>query len=413
MKHIKKNLILASTIIVIICIVIYFFSGSKETSKMNFDSTKVTRGNVSTSVTATGTLEAITSVDVGTQVSGLIKKLYVDYNSVVKKGQLLAELDRTNLQNSLFSALSTLKSNRSDYEYQLKNYKRIKLLHSKQLVSDADLDVAYDSYAKAKGTYEGSKADYEKAKTNLGYAMIYSPIDGIILSKEVEEGQTVAASTSTPTLFKIARDLKKMQVVANVDEADIGGVMKDQRVSFTVDAYPDETFSGTVTQVRQNATTTNNVVTYEVVINAPNENLKLKPGLTASVTIYTQEKINPLIVSSKALRFTPDADIIGKNYQVVNAKNMKTDETHKILWKREGNKFIAIPVVIGISDGTNTEIVSGINEGTQVVLDAESAQTTSQVSSDSSSNASQSSSTSTTSESSPFAPTPPGKSKKK
>ena len=411
MKNIKRNLILVSTIIVIVCIIMYIFSGSKETGKMNFDNAKVARGSVSTSVTATGTLEAITSIDVGTQVSGLVSKIYVDYNSVVKKGQLLAELDKTNLQNSLNSARSTLMSNRSDYEYQLKNYNRIKMLNKKQLISDADLEVAYDSYRKAKGTYEVSQSDYEKAKTNLGYAVIFSPIDGVVLSKEVEEGQTVTASMTTPTLFKIAKDLKKMQVIANVDEADIGGVTKGQRVSFTVDAYPDETFSGTVTQVRQNATTTNNVVTYEVVINAPNENLKLKPGLTASVTIYTQEKINTLIIPSKALRFTPDADIIGKKYQVVNAKNMKTDETHKILWKREGNKFIAIPVVIGISDGTNTEIVSGINEETQVVLDAESAQATPQVSSDNSSNASQSSST--TSESSPFAPTPPGKSKKK
>ncbi len=417
MKHVKKNVTLIAVIVVVIGIIAWFCLGSKKESKTNFEMTKVTRGNVSTSVTATGTVDAITSVEVGTQVSGLVSKLYVDYNSNVKKGQLLAELDKINLMNSLNSAKSSLVSEKSDLDYQLKNFKRQQMLHKKQLISEADYETAYNSYADAKGKYEAGKANYNTAKTNLGYAMIYSPIDGVVLSKEVEVGQTVTASMTTPTLFKIAKDLKKMQVVANVDEADIGNVAVGQRVSFTVDAYPDDTFSGTVKQVRQNATTTNNVVTYEVVINAPNENLKLKPGLTANVTIYTKEEANTLTVPAKALRFTPDVDIIGKGFQVINAKNITTDDTHKILWKREGNKLIAIPVVIGISDGTNTEILSGINEGTEVVLNANMTQTQTNVSGSSSGQSSTQSdsqnSSSSTSESSPFAPTPPGKSKKK
>lgn len=408
----KKSIFIVLAAIVVLGSISWILWGPTPQNEITFENTKVKRGDISTSITATGTVKAITSVDVGTQVTGLVSKLYVDYNSTVKKGQLLAELDKTNLENSLNSARSTMRSNRTEYEYQTNNYKRIKALHDKKLVSESDYDTAADSYHKAKDTYDVSKNDYSKAQTNLSYASIYSPINGVVLSKEVEEGQTVTASMSTPTLFVIAQNLKKMQVIANVDEADIGNVKVGQRVSFTVDAYPESTFNGNVTQVRQEATTTNNVVTYEVVINAPNEDLKLKPGLTANVTIYTLDKKNILTIPSKALRFSPDFDLIGKEDQVINAKNMKTDETHKILWKRIGKKFIAIPVVVGISDGTNTEIISGIKENENVILDATSGVMPGQTQS-SGSPSDNSSKSGTTSESSPFAPTPPGGNKKK
>lgn len=338
--------------------------------KLTFATTRVERGTIGSSITATGTIEPITQVEVGTQVSGIIAKIYVDYNSVVKKGQLLAELDKTNLENALQSAEANMNTAKTEYDYQLKTYERNKALHDKGLVSDNDYEQAYYTYRKASNDYEVSKNNYEEARTNLGYAMIYSTIDGIVLSKEVEEGQTVAAAMETPTLFIIAQDLKQMQVVADVDEADIGNVREGQRVTFTVDAYPEDEFEGYVTQVRQEATTTNNVVTYEVVIKAPNEDLKLKPGLTANVNIYTLEKQDVLTVPAKALRFSPDAEIIGKDGIVEKDPSIREDATHKILWQREGNTFRALPVEVGISNGALTEIVSGAKEGTTVVLEA-------------------------------------------
>lgn len=402
-----KSITLSIVILAVVGIALWLVWGPEPVHKITFENTTVKKGNISSSITATGTIEPITQVEVGTQVSGIIDKIYVDYNSQVKKGQLLAELDKTNLQNSLHSAVSNMSTAKTEYEYQLKNYTRSKGLHEKGLVSDTDYEQAYYNYQKSLNDYQVSKNEYEKARTNLGYAMIYSPIDGVVLSKEVEEGQTVAASMSTPTLFKIAQDLKQMQVVADVDEADIGEVKEGQRVSFTVDAYPNDVFEGTVTQVRQEATTTNNVVTYEVVIKAPNEDLKLKPGLTANVTIFTLEKNGILTVSSKALRFTPDMELIGKEDVVEKAGNMTEDATHKILWTRQGKTFKAIPVVIGINNGTLTEIVSGISAGTNVVLDATAGvmpggnDTVSTQSEEK------------TQERSPFMPGPPSKNKKK
>ncbi len=373
MKLSKKQISITVVILAVIAFAAWRFWGKSPVNKVVFENTTVQLGTIHSSITATGSIEPITQVEVGTQVSGIIDRIYVDYNSVVKKGQLLAELDKTNLENSLRSAGSNMSTAKTEYEYQQKNYNRIQGLHEKELISTAEYDQAYYSYQKAVNDYNVSKNEYDKAQTNLGYATIYSPIDGVVLSKEVEEGQTVAASMSTPTLFTIAQDLKQMQVVADVDEADIGNIRDGQRVSFTVDAYPEDVFEGEVTQVRQEATVTNNVVTYEVIIKAPNEDLKLKPGLTANVTIYTLEKMDILTVPSKALRFYPDEALIGKDDEVEKAENIRIDETHKILWTQEGNIFRAIPVEIGITNGTLTEIVSGISEGTRVVLDATAA----------------------------------------
>jgi HlyD family secretion protein len=258
---------------------------------------------ISSSVTATGTIEPITEVTVGTQVSGKVAKIYVDYNSVVKKGQVLAEIDKTTLQTEYNTQLLAVQSSKVEYDYQKKNFNRAKELHLKNLISDTDYETAKYSYEKAESAYKQNVSSLDKAKTNLGYATIYSPIDGVVLSRAVEEGQTVAASFSTPTMFVIARDLTKMQVVANVDEADIGNISVKQRVTFTVDAYPNDVFDGTITQVRLNPTTTSNVVTYQVIVNAPNPELKLKPGLTANITIFTLEKEGVQALPNKALSF--------------------------------------------------------------------------------------------------------------
>ncbi len=336
---------------------------------VTYSTAKVTKQNISTSITATGTIEPVTKVEVGTQVSGIIDKIYVDYNSVVKKGQVIAELDKTNLVSELNSARSNLANAQSSLTYQKANYTRYKNLYDKGLIAANDFESARLSYEQAVQQVKIQQQAVEKARTNLGYATITSPIDGVILSKEVEEGQTVASAMTTPTLFNIAQDLTDMRVIADIDEADIGGVVEGQRVTFTVDAFPDDVFNGSVTQVRQEATTESNVVTYEVVISAPNDDLKLKPGLTANVTIYTLEKNNVLAVPSKALRFTPNDAIMadGETIDDVKAKNK--------LWTCEGNTFKAHAVEIGTTNGTLTEIVSGIAEGTEVLTDFNISQT--------------------------------------
>ncbi len=330
---------------------------------VTYSTAKVSKQNISTSITATGTIEPVTKVEVGTQVSGIIDKIYVDYNSVVKKGQVIAELDKTNLVSELNSAQSNLANAQSNLTYQKANYNRYKNLYDKGLIAANDFENARLSYEQAVQQVKIQQQSVEKARTNLGYATITSPIDGVILSKEVEEGQTVASAMTTPTLFNIAQDLTDMRVIADIDEADIGGVVEGQRVTFTVDAFPDDVFNGSVTQVRQEATTESNVVTYEVVISAPNDDLKLKPGLTANVTIYTLEKNNVLTVPSKALRFTPNDAIMteGESVEDVKAKNK--------LWTREDNVFKAHAVEIGTTNGTLTEIISGIKEGTEVLTD--------------------------------------------
>ena len=368
--------------------------GKKE-EKITFDTAAVAPANIMNSITATGTIEPVTSVTVGTQVSGIVSKLFVDYNSVVKKGQVIAELDKTNLMSQLNTAKTQLATAQSQLNYQTANYKRYKTLFEKGLVAADDFDNAKLSYTQAKEQVVSAKEEVQRAQTNLGYATITSPIDGVVLSKSVEEGQTVAASFSTPELFTIAQDLTNMQVVADVDEADIGDVKEGERVTFTVDAYPDDTFEGEVKQVRQEATTTNNVVTYEVVISAPNADLKLKPGLTANVTIYTAERKGVLSVPSKALRFTPQKETVGKMkiVDVANAKNK--------VWTIEGNSIVAHKVNIGMTDGTNTQIVGGIAEGTKVVtgLNVMGGEEEKPMEAQG--------------ESSPFAPGPPGKNKRK
>ncbi len=359
----NKKIWIGVGIIVLIILAYFLLSGGKKEEKVSFETAKVEKQNISTSITATGTIEPVTSVTVGTQVSGIVSKLYVDYNSVVKKGQVIAELDKTNLISELNTAKANLSSAQSTLNYELANYNRFKTLYDKGLVSADEYENAKLSYDKARQSVSTSRESVQKAQTNLGYATITSPIDGVVLSKAVEEGQTVAASFNTPELFTIAKDLTDMRVIADIDEADIGGVKEGQRVTFTVDAFPEDSFEGQVTQVRQQATTESNVVTYEVVISARNNDLKLKPGLTANVTIYTLEKNGVLAAPSKALRFIPNEALLSNGEKIEDCEGM-----HKV-WTKEGNIFKAHKVEVGTTNGILTEITSGIKEGTEILVD--------------------------------------------
>ena len=343
-------------------------TGCSKKTGFTYSEAEAAKQDIVNSVTATGTIEPVTSVDVGTQVSGVISKLYVDYNSVVKAGQVIAELDRTNLMSELSSAQASLKSAQSELDYQKTNYERYKALYDKGLISANDFEQARLSYVQAQQKTQQQKESVKKAQTNLGYATITSPIDGVVLSKEVEEGQTVASSFSTPTLFKIARDLTDMRVIADVDEADIGDVKEGQRVTFTVDAFPDDTFEGQVTQVRQEAATESNVVTYEVVISAPNDDLKLKPGLTANVVIFTMEAKDVLAVPSKALRFTPREAMLNSDETITD-----TDAKEKV-WVKEGSNLKAVAVETGMTNGTLTQITKGLKPGTHVLTEVNAMQ---------------------------------------
>lgn len=367
----KKYLIIGAILLVLCCIVFLILPQGKKTIT-TLTTAKVEKGNLSIAVTATGTIEPITLVEVGTQVSGVISKIYVDYNSEVKAGQVLAELDKRLLASELENANAALQSRLVDLDLQKKNYERQKSLWEKQAISKVDWENAESTYKTAQLAVTSSKAAVLKAQTNLGYATITSTIDGVVVSRAVEQGQTVAASFSTPTLFTIANDLTKMRVIANVDEADIGGVKEGQRVSFTVDAFPEDEFEGKVVQVRLEATTTSNVVTYQVVIDAPNPDLKLKPGLTANVNIYTMEEKDLLLIPSKALRFNPVPEVM-KDIEGLKVSEQRgpvhpnNDKTQKIVWVKDGDKLLPKHIVIGKTDGIHTAIIEGLNAGEEIV----------------------------------------------
>ena len=366
----RTKIILAVLALLIIAGIITTVANKGKNEVINFQTTQVEPGDISTTITATGTIEPVKTVDVGTQVSGIVKRLYVDYNSVVRRGQVIAELDRTNLLSDLTSAQAHLRTAQIELDYQKKNYARFAELKQKDLVSLSEYDIALENYRKAQESVRIAQQDVARAKTNLGYATVYSPIDGVVISKSVEEGQTVASSFSTPSICRIAKDLTDMQCIAKVDEADIGEVREGQRVTFTVDAYPDDVFSGSVKQVRQNPVTTNNVVTYEVVISAPNADFKLKPGLTANITIYTMERSGVMSVPAAALRFTPEPSVFGKKYVIKD-----TTAEHK-LWTLDGNVLTAHKVEIGVTDGTRTEVIGGMKEGSTVIQSFEIGATT-------------------------------------
>lgn len=386
----------------------WFVSNGPKKHAVSFVTDKVALGNISESITATGTIEPVTEVEVGTQVSGIIDKIYVDYNSVVTKGQLIAEMDRVTLQAEVASQKAAYHGAEAEYNYQKKNHERNRMLYEKQLISATDYELSTYNFEKAKSSYESAQAALARVERNLAYATITSPIDGVVISRDVEEGQTVASGFETPTLFTIAADLTQMQVVADVDEADIGGVQEGQRVSFTVDAYPNDVFEGQVTQIRlgstisssSTSTSSSTVVTYEVVISAPNPDLKLKPRLTANVTIYTLDRMQVLRVPSKALRFTPEKVLTGDKFVINDCQGEEK------VWTLQGNTLTAHPVKTGITNGTYTEIVSGIQQGNDVVTE---------ISLDhlSANQASPSAEEGGNSERSPFMPGPPGRNNNK
>jgi HlyD family secretion protein len=403
MKKSLKITLLTVTAILIGTAVWFFFLRKDEQNSLSMQTEAVTYGDITNSVTATGTLEPLVTVEVGTQVSGEIDKIYVDYGSMVKKGQILAELDRSNLKATLVSTKASFESANNELTYQRSNYERIKQLYEKQSVSKTDYETATYQYNSARFEYVKAKSELEKAQTNLGYATIYSPIDGVVLSRAVDEGQTVAASFSTPTMFTIAKDLTKMRVIADVDEADIGNVKVGQNVTFTVDAFPNDEFSGTVTTIRLEAQVASNVVTYEVVIDAPNPKQKLLPGLTASVSIMTEEKRNVLVMPSKAQRVQPTEEILtmvngadaAKSLQNVQTSDKAADASttaqkakaapkvqpdgpdapdgepnQRTIWVKNADGTIAQrTVVIGATNGTSTEVISGLKKGELVIIE--------------------------------------------
>lgn len=392
----KRTIIIISALalVVVAFAAIKFMPFGKSEAKISFTTALVKRGKISNTVTATGTLEAIETVDVGTQVSGVINKIYVDFNSKVKKGQLLAEIDKRPLEMQLEQSEANLNQADAELKYQQATYDRNKALFEKKLISQADFDQVVYNYEQARASKMNAASAYSRNKINLDYAMITSPIDGVVLNRAVDQGQTVAASFNTPTLFSIANDLTQMRVEASVDEADIGHVKKGQRVEFTVDAYPDLKFPGTVTQVRLQPVITSNVVTYTVIIDAPNPDKKLMPGMTATSTIFVEEADNDLLIPMQAVKFEPNQQLMAayfanrnreSNFPGANARSrgqeqrMRQDSTgsttagegdgiHERVWVKSGNRIHPVPVEIGISDGIDYGIKSGLNEGDTVIL---------------------------------------------
>lgn len=370
-----------NSIIVLVAAIVVFFGykylTTEKKASIAVQTVKLSKQNVTTSVTATGTVEPVDQVDVGTQVSGIINHIYADYNSPVKKGQLLAELDKTNLQESVNNALAQYNASLNELNYYQQNNNRQNNMYKSGVISKADYEQAAYQVKNSQETVSQRKTALAQARTNLSYANIYAPIDGIILSREVEEGQTVAASMTTPTLFTIAKDITKMKVEANVDEADIGGVEVGQRVSFTVDAYPQEEFSGRVRQVRLSATTESNVVTYTVIIDADNPEQKLKPGLTATITIFTQELKDIDTVPASAIAFSPDTETLQKYYQQnqIKAKipEIKTGKNkEKYIWIKNNDGSLSQKlIIVGINDGINIQVVSGLTGSEQIVTSLE------------------------------------------
>jgi HlyD family secretion protein len=307
----KKILIIGIPLIVLGAVGAYIF-GSSGSNDVTFRVEKVTRGDISIVVTATGTVFADTTVAVGTQVSGIVSKIYVDFNSVVKKGQVLATIDTTVLSAQVQQAEANLDRVTAQFNDAKRSLDRTKALFEKSLSSQSDYDVALTAYETNLAQKKQAQGQVNSARLNLGYSTIRAPISGVVIDRKVDLGQTVAASFSTPTLFSIANNLSKMQVQTNVDEADIGKIRVGQKVTFSVDSYPDDRFAGKVKQIRLASVTVQNVVNYTVIIEVPNPELKLMPGMTATVTILIAKKESVLRVPSTALRFQPSADLIVK-----------------------------------------------------------------------------------------------------
>ncbi|MBR3710896.1 MAG: efflux RND transporter periplasmic adaptor subunit [Bacteroidales bacterium] len=383
-KNKKTKWLIALGVIVAIIIGTIIVRSTKSAKKELVIRTHVVgEYTVENTVTATGTIEPVETVEVGTQVSGKVEKIYVDFNDVVKKGELLAELDKLTLNQNVSRAKASLTSAESQLNYAKLTYDRTKQLYESNAATLASYQEAQNSYTQAQMSKRNAQAAYDQALVDLSYAEIYSPIDGVVLDRAVEVGQTVAASFSTPTLFTLANDLTKMQVEAAVDEADIGQVKIGQRVNFTVDAYTYETFEGSVNQIRMKSTTTSNVVKYTVIISAPNPDLKLFPGMTANVTIITQEETG-LAVPAEAFNFTPDEQVLKAIRKADKPEGQKPqggrpqiDENGErpadmeMVWVKNGSDIMPRPVKTGMSDVAYKIVEQGLQAGDSVVLSAQ------------------------------------------
>lgn len=371
-----------AAIVVLVILVILIFGGNKY--KTTVTTQAATSGTVETTVTATGEIQPVYKVEVGTQVSGIVKKLYVDYNSVVKKGDLLAELDKSVLLQQVKQSKAQLSTSQSNCQLAQKNFNRVKALYEKKAATQEEYDQAESELQSAKNQVVTAQSNYDNDIINLGYTEIYSPIDGVVLGKSVEEGQTVASSFSTPTLFTIANNLTDMQVEADVDEADIGQVKVGQNVTFTVDAFPSDVFTGTVKQIRIEGSVTNNVVTYVVVIDAPNPDGKLYPGMTANVNIVVQKETG-ITIPLEATYFSIDQETlkqVGKDGYTLDkpekpstseqpqGKPSQLDETNapKTVYILNDKKIKPVVVKTGLDDGANIIVTEGLCEGDNVIL---------------------------------------------
>ena len=375
----KKRIIIWSIVAaVIIALVIFLMVGKSKMPMVMLETQPARTDSIEITITATGEIQPVYKVQVGTQVSGIVEKLYVDYNSVVKKGDLLAELDRSTLLEQVNQAQAMVSNAESALQLSKQNYDRIKALYDNKAATQASYEEASNQYTQARNQLTTAKSDLQRAQVNLSYSRIYSPIDGVVLSKSVEQGQTVASSFSTPTIFTIANDLTKMQVEADVDEADIGQVKVGQPVTFTVDAFPDDVFTGTVKQIRLEPTETQNVITYTVIIDAPNTDMKLMPGMTASVSIVV-EKESGVAIPMESLFLTLDNEQMEKlsrvGYSFKKLFNTKEEETNslkditkKTIWVGNGKQFEQRSVTPGINDGATSLIKEGLKEGEHVVV---------------------------------------------
>ena len=370
-----KKILVASVILILILIALFIFLSRREPVPQYITQT-ADRGDIRATVSATGTVNAVTTVLVGTQVSGTIKTLFVDYNSTVRQGQLLAQIDPASFEAQVAQAAANLSLARANLEKSkvalrdtVSTFERNKILFGKDFISRYDLDTSETAYLSALAQIKASEAQVEQtraalnlAQTNLRYTRIISPVNGTVISRSVDVGQTVAASFQTPTLFTIAQDLTKMQIVANIDEADIGRLRVGQPVTFTVDAYPDLTFRGNVSEIRNSPITVQNVVTYDVIVKVDNADLKLKPGMTANVSIVIDDKKGILRVPNAALR----VKIQDKTSSAPAPKGPG-------VWVLENNKPKRIPLSVGISDNRFTEVVSGkISEGAAIIVEVKS-----------------------------------------
>jgi HlyD family secretion protein len=401
MNNSYKKILIVTGIVVGLVLIWWFFI-HKSDKPVVLQTEKPTRGYIATSVTATGRVQPVDTVTVGSQVSGIISKLYADFNSKVTKGQKIAELDKSLLQAQVDQAAGNVANNRAQVALQTANFGREQLLFKTDAISRAEYDNSLATFNSSKASLASSQAQLRSAQKNLSYTDIYSPIDGVVLNRNVNVGQTVAASFNTPTLFVIAKDITKMQVQANVDEADIGDVKMGQRVAFTVDAFINDQFKGKVLDVRLHPSVSANVVTYTTIIDAPNDDEKLKPGMTANIIIYTKEVNNALLIPAKALKFTPDSSLM-KDYEIVGkvskgkgkkrmgaggaggagaaggadatgahtAKSRKDTSGVAVqranVWVLQGKKLIQKRIKIGLNDNTHVEVLSGLTENDLVV----------------------------------------------